>query len=68
MNMDGSIRSLSVDALLSAILLILPLNILLESQNSLVYTVRVCVLLCKLVFEERESNRERERKSVCVCV
>ena len=44
MNMEGCIRSLSVDVLLSAILLILPLNILLESQNSLVYTV--CVSWC----------------------
>ncbi len=61
MNMDGAICSLSIDVLLSAILFILPLNILLESQHSLVNTVCVCVLLCKLIlFEERESNRERE--------
>ena len=54
MNMDGAICSLSVDVLLSAIIFILPLNILLESQHSLVNTVCVCVLLCKVMFEERE--------------
>ena len=61
MNMDGAICSLSVDVLFSAILFILPLNILLESQHSLVNTVCVFVLMCKLIFEERESNREIDR-------
>ena len=44
-NMDGPIRSLAVDVLLSVILFILPLNILLESQHSLVYTVCVCLVV-----------------------
>ncbi len=62
MNMDGSICSLSVDVLLSAILLILLLNIIFPRKLAFSCVQCVCVLLCKLVFEERESNRERDRE------
>ena len=60
MNMDGSIRSLSRDVILSAILLILPLNILLESEHSLVYTA--CVSCCASLYLKRESQIEKERE------